>query len=241
MTEPRIYPGSVPRVYTCRECGESFPNFGAMGNHRRSVHPAGSSGPKVRAPRKGLRVESMAGRPDPLTGPSRPDLDEPTPEPGRPSLVAPTVRITPEARTESTREAVAQALTPEVLADLLVSMSRALSEIDGAGEAGVLSKVQAAQVAVLLHDATIDLVIDRFRGDVTRFKATMGILVIVLAKGAVHARAIRDRLAERSARSQAAEALDAAEGLGEPTPMRDPSGTDLRRMSPEAQMRMNAE
>lgn len=229
------------RVYTCSGCGQSFPNFGALGSHRKAspeCRAPKADAPKItRAPKRGIRIESMAGPSDP--SPDGPALASPEPVRTAPSVAPTVVRITPEARAESTREAVAQALTAEVLADLLVSLSRALSEIDGAGEAGTLTKVQAAQIAVLLHDATVDLVIDRFKGDVTRFKAAMAILLIVLAKGAVHGRAIRDRLAERSARARSQATLDAA--TAEPE---DGAASfarpDFARMSPDDQLRYNA-
>lgn len=173
-------------VYRCRDCGETFDNFGAMGTHRKQAHPRTS--PKV-ARRVTIEGASVS---DPSPEPDAPTLEH---DPG-PSVAPTVLRITPEQRTHSTREAVAEAFTAEVLADMLVSLSRAVSELDGAGEAGVLSKVQAAQVAVLLHDAAIDLIIDRFRGDVTRFKASLAVVLVLLSKGTVHARAIRDRIAE---------------------------------------------
>lgn len=227
------------KTYTCSGCGVGLPNFGALGSHRKAspeCRTPKADAPKVRTgPKRGIRIESMTGPSDPSPdGPVMPLSDTVRTAPS----VAPTVvRITPEARAESTREAVASALTAEVLSDLLVSLSRALSEIDGAGEAGTLSRVQAAQVAVLLHDAAVDLVVDRFKGDVTRFKASMAILLIVLAKGAVHARAIRDRLAERDARGRMADALDAADVLGNDQPNRP----NIARLTPEEQMRLNTE
>jgi hypothetical protein len=219
-------------VYRCRECGESFDNFGAMGTHRKAAHPR-------TAPRMARRVtiEGASGA-DPSPEPDAPTLD--TPEPG-PSVAPTVLRITPEQRTHSTREAVAEAFTAEVLADMLVSLSRAVSELDGAGEAGVLSKVQAAQVAVLLHDAAVDLIIDRFRGDVTRFKASLAVVLILLAKGTVHARAIRDRIAERRALPMPVDAAppegdDAAVQAGAtPAPL-----TNLGRMTNEDIFRYNA-
>lgn len=231
------------RTYTCSGCGASFPNFGALGSHRKAspeCRTPKAEGPSVKPPRRrGIRIESMAGPSDP--SPDGPALGSTGPERTGPTVAPTVVRITPEARAESTREAVASALTPEVLADLVVSLSRALSEIDGAGEAGVLSRVQGAQIAVLLHDATVDLVIVRFKGDVTRFKASMAILLIVLAKGAVHARAIRDRLAERTARSRADATLDAARSAAEDSAGDfGPIRPDFARMSPEEQMRYNA-
>ena len=228
------------RVYTCSGCGATFANFGALGSHRKAspecrTPKAAPEGPRVKAgPRRGVRIESMAGPSDPSPeGPALPPIGDRTGPTVAPSIV----RITPEARAESTREAVAQALTTEVLADLMVSLSRALSELDGAGEAGVLSRVQAAQVAVLLHDATVDFVIERFRGDVTRFKAAMAILVMLLAKGTIHARAIRDRVRERSAARHAGATLDAMGVEAEPTAVKP----GLAHMTLAEQLRANAE
>ncbi len=105
--------------------------------------------------------------------------------------------MTPELRTESVRDSIRDALPMQTLADLLHSLSIAVSEADGAGPAGYLSPIQCTQVAVLLYDSTIDLVADRFNGNVSRFKAAMAVVVILASKGTVHARAIKIKLAER--------------------------------------------
>ena len=66
---------------------------------------------------------------------------------------------------------VRHALSEQVLASIIKSFSVSVSKAYGAGPAGYLSDIQAAQVANMLYDATIDLVADRFAGNVTRFKA----------------------------------------------------------------------
>ena len=230
-----------PKTYTCSGCGATFGNFGALGSHRKAspeCRAPKATEPKVRVgPKRGKRIEDMGGPSDP--SPDGPPLDSTHPRTS-PSVAPSVIRITPEARAESTREAVSSALTVEVLADLIVSLSRAISEMDGAGEAGVLTRVQGAKVAVLLHDATVDFVIDRFRGDVTKFKAAMALLVVLLAKGAVHARAIRERMRERQADRRMTATLDAATATADDAGDFGPIRPDFARMSPEDQMRYNA-
>jgi hypothetical protein len=89
-----------------------------------------------------------------------------------------------------TRATVAEALTEADLASLLVMVSHAVSEADGAGPAGEFSQSEAALIARLLHDQTIDFVIHRFEGDVGKFKASAALLVIAVGKGRVHLQAI---------------------------------------------------
>lgn len=175
-----------------------------------SKPPNPASRPRVRV-RPARHIEdiglSRSGTPLPAerdaldVPPSRSDdagASDPTgAAPARPSVSQPTIRISPEQRAASVNESIRDALPLAMLADLLRSLSVAISEADGAGPAGYLSEIQATQVASLLYDATIDLVVQRFNGNVTRFKAGMAVVIIVIAKGRVHGAAIRDRLAER--------------------------------------------
>jgi hypothetical protein len=100
------------------------------------------------------------------------------------------IRPTGAATAAPTREAVREALEVGLLADIIRDFSIALSEADGAGEAGHLSHIQARQVATLAYDATVDFIVDRFGGNVTRFKLALACLIILAAKGRVHIRAI---------------------------------------------------
>jgi hypothetical protein len=100
-------------------------------------------------------------------------------------------------RTEGVREAIRDALPMSTLADLLHAVSVAVSEADGAGEAGYLSPIQCTQVAFLLYDSTIDLVVSRFDGNVGRFKAAMAVTLILVSKGTIHARAIGAKVSAR--------------------------------------------
>jgi hypothetical protein len=100
-------------------------------------------------------------------------------------------------RTEGVRDAIRDALPMATLADLLHAVSVAVSEADGAGEAGYLSPIQCTQVAFLLYDSTIDLVVSRFDGNVGRFKAAMAVTLILVSKGTIHARAIGIKLDAR--------------------------------------------
>ncbi len=130
-------------------------------------------------------------------------------------MVQPTVRLMPEYRAESMRETVAEAFTLDMLATIIRDMSIVLSEADGAGEEGHLSRIQAVQLANLLYDVTVDTIVARFRGNVGRFKMALAAVLIVAGKGRVHARAIgakiNHRMAERDATAQVAAAIAAAE------------------------------
>lgn len=95
------------------------------------------------------------------------------------------------------RDTVTGALTLEMLGELVRTMSEAISELDGAGSAGVLSPIQARQVAMLIYDSTVDVIVSRFAGNVSRFKLGMAVALIVVAKGRVHAQAIGRTMRER--------------------------------------------
>ena len=131
--------------------------------------------------------------------PVEPGTGSPAPQRARPFVAQPPLVIPGETRAASVRESVASALTLEVFSDIIVSLSRALSDADGAGEAGVLSPIQARQVAMLAYDSTLDLIVVRFRGDVNRFKLGLAAVIIVASKGMVHARAIAGKVSEARA------------------------------------------
>jgi hypothetical protein len=193
--------------------------------HHREVHGLGSGGnargsftpdsrPRVRE-RKAAgprRIEDVTGAPVPAeAAPAADGAEEapdpaPRPAPSRPVINAPSITISPESRALSVSEAVRDALPLPLLADLIRTLSVAVSEADGAGEAGYLSTIQSTQVAVLLYDSTVDLVVTRFKGDVSRFKAGLAVVVILASKGSVHGRAIRDKARNRMA-ERAAEAV----------------------------------
>lgn len=227
-------------IYTCKVCGAVIDGFAAFGQHARAHKRAGefAPGPRPRVRERGVgrrgprRIEDVSGAPAgrPVSGsPSvepEPDSGGRSPAPGapesldpnrpsRPTVNAPTIRISPEHTAAGVREAIRDAMPLAMLADLVRTLSIAISEADGAGPAGYLSEIQSTQVASLLYDATVDLVVDRFHGDVTRFKAGMAVVIIVVAKGKVHATAVRDRIRERQARGREAAILRDAED--EPT------------------------
>ena len=239
-------------IFTCPVCGESFANFGQLGAHKRWGHRA--QGPTVgKTPRaRRVKIEDASGAavdpPSPATPPaSAGEEAEGAVDGGTlriPRVASPSIRITPEHRAASTRDAIRDALSEQVLASIIKSFSVSLSEADGAGQAGYLSDIQAAQVDNLLYDATIDLVADRFAGNVTRFKAALAVLVIVLSKGTVHARAIAARVRERRELRQSSEAASEAVDTADPA-NDDPVGAfqrtqRLAKMSLEEQVRFNA-
>lgn len=155
---------------------------------------------------------------------------EPGPVPVPEPPVAPPV---PDAATVA-RTTLSAALTQEVLADILRHASEAISELDGAGPAGAFSRTEAAQIAYLIYDPTLDLVQRYFGGDVNKFKLFLAVFIILLAKGKVHAKAISRKLAERRAASAEPEpAVDpeaqwAAESDAEPT---DPEAAWLQALA----------
>lgn len=254
--------GEAPRGYRCSTCGETFPGFGALGNHRR-VHARDAAastpaGPRVRA-RRARRIEDIGGSPSDTPLRAAPDdlavppTGEPSAPPDRgesaasrsgPTVAMPRLVISPEQRIESTREAIRDALPTQVVADLIRSLTRAISELDGAGEAGVLSEIQSAQVAVLVYDSTIDLVVSRFKGDVGSFKMAAAVLLIVLSKGTVHARAIGAKVQTRRASRAMAEAVAPADlnGHDPVTPVGIAVGPrGLTGLSLDDQIRANAQ
>ncbi len=86
-----------------------------------------------------------------------------------------------------------------MLAEIIRNLSVVVSEWDGAGEAGVFSRIEAGQLAQLLHEPTLDLVDRYFAGNANRFRLGIAAVIILLGKGRVHAKAIRLRAAERRA------------------------------------------
>lgn len=222
--------GKPAAGYTCKVCGKAgIPTFGELGKHlqehrraeRGGIDPT-PKGPRVRrhrpiedvfgaGPDDAQRPESGTDPdPSPVSGDGR--SAGPAPSPSRPTVAAPSIRISPEQRAMSVQDAVRDALPIATLADILVALSRAISDMDGAGDAGVLSPIQATQVASLLYDSTIDLVVERFAGDVSRFKAGLAVVIVLLSKGTIHARAIAAKLAERRARDAAAALTGPREG-----------------------------
>lgn len=254
--------GTSTRGYTCKVCQQVMPSFGALGRHTQTHTPderaarAGFTGtPTPRVAKH--RIEDAFG-----AGPASPDPGTPSPEPdpspvsgdgpagpapspraSRATVAAPSIRISPEQRSASVADAVRDALPIATVADLLIGLSRAISDLDGAGEAGVLSPIQATQVASLLYDSTVDLVISRFGGDVTRFKAGLAITIILISKGKIHAQAVGARIAERRAiaKGKADAAVLTGATAGEaPTGMNGHAPKSLDDLAAEARERQAA-
>ena len=119
---------------------------------------------------------------------------DPSPEPRTPRVGKPAERPKADPINRAiSRQSVEDALTRATLAELIRSLSRAISEWDGAGERGVFSATEAATIADLLYDQTVDVVLRRFAGDVSRFKAALAVLIIAAGKGRIHAAAIAER------------------------------------------------
>ena len=107
----------------------------------------------------------------------------------------------------SVKDAVRDAFDVTMLAGLVRDFSVSLSDADGAGEAGHLSATQSMMVARLMYDSTVDFVVDRFGGNVGRFKMALAVMVVVLAKGTVHAKAIGVKVNERGFASMRAKVV----------------------------------
>ena len=190
--------GRDPLV-TAPDGTETIVDRATQARWRRAAAREASTGPRVAVEpvKRGRRLSSIAA--GSATGPAEPaePLDDEPETTARPRVVQPSIRLSPELRASSARDAVAESLTVETLATIVVDLSRVVSSIDGAGEAGHLSRIQGTQIAALLHESTVDFVIARFRGDVGRFKMAIAAIIILASKGPVHAAAIRARLSER--------------------------------------------
>ncbi len=145
---------------------------------------------------------------------------DPEPAPTRITAQTRRGRVADDAPIVS-RAALADAFTPEMLADMLRDLSAVISEWDGAGAAGTFSAIEARQLANLLHDQMVRTVAERFRGDIGRFKAAIAVLVIFAGKGRLHLRAIRARQAGAPVVVDAASA-EPAEPTTEPEPAPGP-------------------
>lgn len=197
------------RSYRCRSCGEVFGSAAAVRwhrarDHRRDVResstPADSPAPAVSPDSPQASPEGSPRRIEELTQPSADVTTSETRQirPPRPQVRQRAIRFDHHATGPATAEAVREALPLDTLAGLVRTLSISLSEADGAGPSGYLSEVQATQIAYLLHDATVEFVARRFRGQVDRFKVLLAVIIIIAAKGPVHVRAIRAKAAARA-------------------------------------------
>src|ERR1035437_7171033 len=158
---------------------------GATGRPRVKVE---SFGPPAE-PGPGLRIEPEAA------GGSAPAGTGSASGPTRVSQAP--VHPTVAAVQGSVKDAVRDAFDVTMLAGLVRDFSVSLSDADGAGQAGHLSATQSMMVARLMYDSTVDFVVDRFGGNVGRFKMALAVMVVVLSKGSVHAKAIGVKINER--------------------------------------------
>ena len=144
-----------------------------------------------------VKVESFGPPAEPGPG-LEPDASSGPGSAGGPTRVSQApVHPTVAAVQGSVKDAVRDAFDVTMLAGLVRDFSVTLSDADGAGEAGHLSATQSMMVARLMYDSTVDFVVDRFGGNVGRFKMALAVMVVVLSKGSVHARAIALRVNER--------------------------------------------
>ena len=104
------------------------------------------------------------------------------------------------------RGVVEAAFTREFLASNIQECSRILSEWDGACIQGTFSATEAAQIATLLYDPTVSVIIDRFGGKVDRFKMMLAAAIILGGRGRYHVRAIGAKAKERTDAARARKA-----------------------------------
>jgi len=173
------------------------------------------TGPVVHRSRLGVTTRPAAVDPTPAASPAPAMVETPTDDPDAPPYFAqdvppmfaaggssvgpvPTIDgspaiIPPVTPAPITREAIKLALDQPMLAEMIRNLSVVISDWDGAGEAGQFSRIEAGQLAMLLHDPTIDAVQRFFGGNVNRFRLALAAGIILLGKGRIHARAIQSR------------------------------------------------
>jgi len=165
------------------------------GNVATLTAPDGTARSLTRRDFRTMRETARAAEPPRQATPEPPQQDPSAPTftgGGGPTIARGVPRVEQVAgRRVMTRGAVSEAFTREQFADLLREVSQILSDADGAGPAGVFSISEATLLSVLLHDQLVDLILARFDGDVTRFRAGAAILIILLGKGRVHMVAIQ--------------------------------------------------
>ena len=169
----------------------------------RGAKPGATGRPRV-------KVESFGPPAEPgpsLAGDASPGSAAPGSASGPTRVNQAPVHPTVAAVQGSVKDAVRDAFDITMLAGLIRDFSVTLSDADGAGEAGHLSATQSMMVARLMYDSTVDFVVDRFGGNVGRFKMALAVMVVVLSKGSVHARAIALRVNERGFASMRAKVV----------------------------------
>lgn len=197
----------------CPVCLATFPSSDVRREHLRTGHPgytltwtggvatlidpAGTARRINRVDFRHMRARARAGTRE---GEGQAETPPPAEEaPGEPQDGQPAPRVGrqrppgPDAMAAVSRATLEGALDEATLADILRTLSEAISDWDGAGPEGALSRMEAATAAHLLYDATLEQVQRRFHGDVSRFKAALAVLVILLGKGRIHARALDRR------------------------------------------------
>ena len=165
------------------------------GNVATLTAPDGTARSLTRRDFRTMRETARAAEPPQQATPEPPQQDHSAPTftgGGGPTIARGVPRVEQAAgRRVMTRGSVAEAFTREQFADLLREVSQIISDADGAGPAGVFSLSEATLLSGLLHDQVVDLILARFDGDVTRFRAGAAILIILLGKGRVHMVAIQ--------------------------------------------------
>ncbi len=126
----------------------------------------------------------------PLADPDAPPYFEQVTPPHFAATGEPAETPTPDPGAVS-RETVRLALDQPTLAEMIRNLSIVISDWDGAGEQGHLSRIEAGQIAMILHEPAVDAVMRYFGGNVNRFRLALAAGIILLGKGRVHLRAIQ--------------------------------------------------
>jgi len=204
-------------VFTCRTCGATVEGFGPFMAHNRAHVAAGeaearpwrgkrpTAEPAAEPKPKRPRSRAAAGRRRVATTPPAPTPAVERPLPESPEAPPWFVQAVPDHLTPAgepieddtpaepgrvSREQLRIELDTKLLAEIIRNLSVVVSDWDGAGEAGHFSRIEAGQLAMLLHEPTIDAVDRWFGGNVNRFRLGIAAVVILLGKGRIHARAI---------------------------------------------------
>jgi hypothetical protein len=173
-------------MIACRECSEEFKYYAQRTRHEAKNHGTvgGASTPPTNDPntQDTIDLDDTSGvfaRFSPL--PPKPETSTEHEEQEQDDSTAPPVDT----------DAIRQAFTVDMLADLLKGLSATISDWDGAGALGTFSPMEAKQIAYLVYDPIVNTIATKFGGNVGRFKMTVAIAIIVLGKGRIHFNAIR--------------------------------------------------
>lgn len=200
---------------TCDKCGKTLKNASGLRLHKMQAHKIGrpTGGDRTVPEASGAEAISEGDASIPAVAPT---ASPPADAPKAPGLLAKLGIGTPQNLPTKPPKPDAPATLAEIKADftvadlagILTNASEVLSAWDGAGQEGVLSALEAKQMANLLHDAVAKAIL-RYFGSAEKFKMSLAIGLLLMGKGRVHYKAI-------SAKAKAAKAAKQSK-QGQPT------------------------